>query len=146
MKQLVFILLVLFSLEVFAGSIRFNSFSMSVSNDWEYEDSDGVTTISHPDGVGALQISSFKAPDTIGKSTLANLAEIKTDEQAGTAWQSWGDYSGYQLIYSEEKVFWRKWFLASGKSLVFITYNCDIKDKDKELALVDEMVESIVVN
>ncbi len=60
-------------------------------------------------------------------------------------WQNWGELSGYQHSYSEGNSYYRQWWLAVDRSIVFITYQSDPESKDIETEVIDNIVRSIKV-
>lgn len=139
-----FFLLLVFSMNSLATQeISFPSFNVSIPEKWVYEESEGVASIFSGDSVGVLQISGYKFPDNVTKKELFDLTGLEEKDRSQVEWQKWGEYSGYQLIYSEGDRFWRKWFLSNEKSLVFVTYNCELEDKDKNLEYINNIVDSL---
>jgi hypothetical protein len=112
---------------------------------WEAEADEYCVTIYQLDGAGALQLSASRRRDgslVEAKDELAraNLPLLLRDWLGDV---TCGDFQGYQLVYSENEVFWRKFFLADGRTGLFITYNCNKFEKDLELEAVNMMLASL---
>ena len=75
---------------------------------------------------------------------MRNLTNL--DPSVPLSRQNWGDYSGYQYSYSERGSYYRQWWLANGRTMVFITYRCDFESRDIETEAIDEIVRSLTVN
>ena len=56
-----------------------------------------------------------------------------------------GDYSGYQYDYSERDSFYRQWWLANERTIIFIVYQCAPESTNLETEEIDKIVRSITV-
>ena len=116
----------------------------SVEKDPQAHDETGaVLSIYHPDGSGVLKLQTYRAPDLVGKETLRNMTNV--DPSISLTWQDWGDFSGYQHDYSERGSFFRQWWLANDRTLIFIVYESDTESRDIEIAEINSIVDSITV-
>ena len=102
-----------------------------------------VTIVKSKTG-GALQISSYqKQAGTINREELLEAVDCDSEAQRHLREKNWGDFAGFQLVYSEDDTFWRKWWLAHGKTLLFVTYNCELAQKESEDEEINRMVCSL---
>jgi len=52
----------------------------------------------------------------------------------------------WMFICTENGVFYRQWWLANERTILFITYQCDPEAIDIETEVIDKIVQSITVN
>jgi hypothetical protein len=117
---------------------------IALADGWEAERSKHCVTICHPDGVGALQVSGYQKPKgEVTRGDLLGAADLEPDIQKHLGEQKWGVFEGFQLVYSANNTFWRKWWLGAGKILIFVTYNCELDKQEVELSAVNSMVSSL---
>lgn len=116
---------------------------ISLPDDWISEEEEGCISIYHAKGVGMLEISAVEQPDEIIPDDLLALASEHLEQGARPETMTLGDFDGIELSYVEEDIFWREWYLKSGKSLLFITYNCDVGDEEKEEGMLDVMLATL---
>lgn len=111
----------------------------------EMEPDDACVTISHPQGVGALQVSAYQKQDgsPVSNSDLLQETELPPEKQSHLAEQQWGEFRGYQLVYTQEDMFWRRWWLTDGVTFLFVTYNCEKAEQRVELEPVNSMLNSL---
>lgn len=112
---------------------------------WEAETDEYCTTVCHPAGVGALQISSFQKQDgtLISRDDLLQATQLSEEIIPHLAEQTWGAFHRFQLVYSEDETFWRRWWLSSGSTLAFVTYNGGLQDSEVELEPVNKMLSTL---
>ncbi|PHS03063.1 MAG: hypothetical protein COA78_19240 [Blastopirellula sp.] len=118
---------------------------LQLAQGWEMEVDEYCTTLLHPEGVGALQISAFTHNDgsEVLKSDLLAETNLPEEKQRFLAELQWGDFSGYQLIYAQEEDFWRKLWLTDGSAFLFITYNCNRDYEKIESQTVNTMLSTL---
>jgi len=136
-----------------AETLSFPSFWIEVEDGWvhsietepqahhEFED---LISIYHPNGIGVLKMQSYSAPDFVSKEILRNMTNV--DSSTPLTWQKWGDYSGYQYDYLERGSFYRQWWLANKRTIIFIVYDSDTESKDIEIDEINKIINSITVN
>ena len=136
-----------------AETLSFPSFRIEVEDGWVHSVERGLQappewgdqiSIYHPDGNGILTILSFNAPDMVSKDILRNLTNVASSTPL--IWQNWGDYSGYQYDYLERGSFYRQWWLAIEKTIIFFVYESNTESKDIEIDEINKIVDSIAVN
>ena len=133
-----------------AETLSFPSFQIEIPAGWErsIENSPGndrgsVVSLRHPDGAGILKIGSYDALPVVSEDILRNMTNLESTTPL--TWQNWGDYSGYQYSYVESKSYYRQWWLANERTIIFVTYQCDSESKDIETEEIDKIIRSIAV-
>ena len=116
---------------------------ISLPDDWISDEDDGCTSIYHDKGVGMLEVSAVEQPDEIVPDDLLSLASEHLDQGAKVETVELGDFDGIELNYVEDDIYWREWYLKSGKLLLFVTYNCDTGDEEKEEGMLDVMLATL---
>jgi hypothetical protein len=136
-----------------AETLSFPSFRIEVEDGWVHSVERGpqanpewgeLISVYYPDGNGILNIRSFNAPDFVSKEILRNLTNVAASTPL--IWQNWGDYSGYQYDYLERGSFYRQWWLAIEKTIIFFVYESNAESKDIEIDEINKIVDSITVN
>ncbi len=121
------------------------SWSINILDDWGLEESeDCVSIFSEENGVGVLQISSAKKEDgEVSEDDLIDITKRNSEDIKKAEKVVLGDFQGFAWEHHNNNEYWRKLTLYTGKIVLFITYNCDSKDKDIENAEVDKMLHSL---
>lgn len=101
---------------------------------------DDCTTLIHPEGVGAFQLSSHHSPLPL---TDDDLWECAGDVPLSPV--SFGGLTGFHRRFSEDGTFWARWWLRAGRRILHITYNCAVADRGGEAAAIEAMVSSLRV-
>ncbi len=153
MKYFLAILIYGITTSLSAETLSFPYFRIEVLPGWQQSiDSESPThqwlreqiSIYRPNGGGILKMRSYDAHRLVSKGTLRNMTNVEISKSL--TWQDWGDYSGYQYSYFESGKFYRQWWLANGRTILFITYSCDPELKDIETEEINKMINSITVN
>lgn len=120
------------------------SWSIAVPKGWEHESEDALDTFFDPDGVGALQISSFTKAS--GDVTERDLTEsIEDMKLAGVPRRAaaFGPFVGYSLEREEDGQLGQYWFLRAGPVMLFVTYFCDRQHAGTEARIVAAALSSL---
>jgi len=112
--------------------------SLEVPEGWSHESEQDCTTFTHPQGVGAFQVSSHRRDDAVTDDDLREFAG-----EIPLAVESVGRLTGFRTRFSENNTFWTKWWLRAGRQLIHVTYNCSLADRGREDAEVSAMIESL---
>ncbi len=128
-----------FQIEVEDGWVH--SIERGPQADHEWGD---LISINHPNGNGILKMQLYSTPDFVSKEILRNMTNV--DSSTPLTWQKWGDYSGYQYDYLERGSFYRQWWLANKRTIIFIVYDSDTESKNIEIDEINKIVNSITVN
>lgn len=127
---------------------RFQStwWHITVPPPWKAEECEECVEITRPKGVGALHISIARKLKGSGldAEALSQLLE-NCPEGTETERERCGDFVGYAAEYVDwnESVYWKKWFLACRKVLLFATYNCKRGEEDLESADAFALLSSL---
>src|SRR5579859_7220822 len=105
----------------------------------EYSEDDGLLSLNPADVEAALQFSAFRKAGGWTPEVLDDLSRQYSPLGSPRVAAKCGGFTGWRSRYSEEKRFWRKWWLANGTLHLFVTYNCDIDFQDYHLEVVDWM-------
>ena len=112
--------------------------SLEVPEGWSHESDEHCTTFTHPLGLGAFQVSSYRKDETV---TDQDLRELAGDIPLGTV--SFGRLTGFRTRFSEDDKFWTKWWLRARHQMIHVTYTCSLADRGREDAQVSTMIESL---
>ncbi|MBY6222762.1 hypothetical protein [Marinobacter nauticus] len=110
---------------------------------WLGEHEEGCSIVFHPEGVGALEISSYSKEGMVTEEDLRGLAQEHIEAGAKLTETSAGDFKGFTLAFGSDSEFWQLWYVASGPTALFITYNCQAVDRDAEIESIKSMVSSL---
>ncbi len=150
MKNIFAIIIVATMTSLNAETLSFPSFQIEIHDGWEHSIENGsgdawgnTISLRHTNGVGILKMRSYHAPAVVSEGILRNLTNLELS--IPLTWQNWGDYSGYQYRYVESDSYYRQWWLANGRTIIFVTYQCDPESKDIEAEEIDEIIRSITV-
>lgn len=153
MKHFLAIAIVGITTSSIAETLSFPSFRIEVEDNWVHNIERGsqahnefgeLISIFHPSGNGILKIQPFSAPDSVKQERLRNLTNV--DSATALDWQDWGDYSGYQYDYSDGGSFYRQWWLANERTILFVVYDSNTEITDIEIDQINKIVNSITVN
>lgn len=112
--------------------------SLEVPDGWSRESEDYCTTFTHPQGVGAFQVSSYRKTEAVTDEDLREFAG-----EIPLAAVSLGLLTGFRTRFSEDDTFWTKWWLRAGQQMIHVSYNCSLADRGREDAEVSTMIESL---
>ncbi len=148
MKFILAIIISTMTANLNAETLSFPSFQIEMQDSWErsienrpVDDLLSMISLRRPNGVGVLKIGFYDALAVVSEDALRRLTNLESS--ISLTWQNWGDYSGFQYDYLERGSFYRQWWLASGGTVILITYQCDPESKDIETEEVDNIVQSI---
>ena len=136
-----------------AETLSFPSFRIELEDGWVHNLERGpqahhevgeLIRIYHPNGNGTLKMQSYSSPDFVSKEILRNMTNL--DWSTPLIWQDWGEYSGYQYDYSEGGSFYRQWWLANERTIIFVVYDSNVESHEIEINEINKIVNSITVN
>lgn len=114
---------------------------------WRAEQDDSCTTISEDRGVGALQISVYEHEgQPVSAKDLYELSKGEYPADAKVNEGLFGQFKGLCVSFSANEKYWCKWWLANHSLLLFVTYNCDVADRNREIERIDQMIATLKVN
>ncbi len=119
------------------------NWQINLPDDWISETEEECVSIYHPNGPGMLEISASLQPEIISDDDLMALTDEHLEKGAHPEKTTIGDFSGIELSYEDDGVFWREWYLRQGELLLFATYNCDTGDEEKEEGMLDVILATL---
>ena len=121
-----------------------NHWNITLPDDWNAEDEEDYVSLYHPDGVGALLISTFEHEQVVTDDDLEEFAADHIDSDVESEEVECGDFTGFSFCYAVENEYLCEWYLKSGKLMLFITYSCAVEDEENsEEDIVDTMLDSL---
>ncbi len=120
--------------------------TLALPPEWWAEAEGDSILVGDRDEVGCIEISTLKR-DT-GEFSASDIEAVaKEDAAAGAqfAAATLGDFTGLTSGYEEEGVAVREWCVASGSTLLFITYSCDLENSGMDDAAVDELLDTLLL-
>lgn len=125
------------------------TFSLQYPGHWEFEMDESTLTFydSGANGVGAFQVTEFgfdegaeiDLPKQLAES-ICEFHELDLKEVAAGIQQ---DGNKAWTTFEEEDAYWMYWMFFKDQTLLFVTYNCEIPDKEIEKEIVSQMADSI---
>lgn len=112
---------------------------------WHGEREDESTLFRHDGGAGTLAVTLLCDKESVTREMLMELASSTCEEgHSGTDIQT-GALQGLYFSYEEEGTAWREWYLAAGRCVFFVSYDCPQGDESKEAAAVDVIVAGLTL-
>lgn len=127
------------------ASVSGEWWELDLAPGWDAQAMEHCVTVFHPEGVGALQLSAYQKSNqaVVQNDDLLDATDLVPEQYRNLGEQDWGEFHGYQLVYADQETFWRRWWLAQGATLLFVTYNCDKTHMEIELEPVNTMLASL---
>jgi len=119
--------------------------SLNIPTLWDAEFKDETDVIYDQAGIGELVISTLYQDEGISDEQLEAMASEHVDSDAIIDDVVLGDLSGITVSFEQGDEYWSEWYLRSEKLLLFITYNCDLKNADVDEDVVESILESLRV-
>ena len=97
--------------------------------------------------LGVLQVSAARKPS--GNATLQDLYDLATDaNKPARDFQTLvkGEHSGIFTEYVRGELFWSEWWLGSGATVVYLTYNVLATLQEAEIEDIRRIVESVSIH
>lgn len=110
---------------------------------WQGQHYEECSIIHHPNGMSALQVSAYRKSTIVSLDDLTRLADEYLDTSADLEETQQGSFEGYTLDFDVDNEFWQHWYLRHESTALFITYNCEVSDRDQEVSAVKGMVSSL---
>jgi len=110
---------------------------------WTGQEEEGCDTFESAGGVGALQISAHRKESS--EVSDDDLREFAGDIPLRAI--ALGSLSGFRTRFSDDGTFWIKWWLRTGKTMVHVTYNCAVEERnEEEESLVERTLSSLTTS
>lgn len=119
------------------------SWSLQPLPDWKVTEHPECTTLEFSDS-GALQLSSATKRDgEITYEEVLAYSESQNEEWGLSKSVRCGDFFGIVYHYKDGPHQWNRWFLWSGRTLIFVTYNASPEAQILEYGAVESMLETL---
>ena len=121
---------------------------IEMPDEWQAEedDEDEVILIIDPDDLGELCITAIKKQDgLIDKAELLESAADLVERRLTSTDVGIAGLTGIYFEYEQEGEAWREWYLTDGSTMLYATYNCDSENAQIDAAVIDQMLESLVL-
>jgi hypothetical protein len=116
---------------------------LKLPDDWMCEREDDTRIVYHPDRSGTLEISASLQPEPVGDEDLRYFASEQIEQGVAATKVACGDFSGIELIYEHDALFWREWFLRHGKILLLASYTCPPGEEEQDEAMLDIILATL---
>ncbi|HTV40071.1 MAG TPA: hypothetical protein VMF08_05830 [Candidatus Sulfotelmatobacter sp.] len=119
---------------------------IAVIRPWRAQEVDDCVEITQPEAIGAIHISSaLKQDSTVSDTETRAQIQQQCPDDADIEPAQLGGFIGHSTEYVDwnDSVFWKKWIVASGRVLLFITYNCKRGEEQLELPQVSQILSSL---
>ena len=110
---------------------------------WLSECDDACHSFYYPGGAGALQINAYRKDTPISDFDLFDLIDLEEEAREHLAPAMLGGFSGHQLLYSEDGIFWHKWWVYHENLLLHVTYTCPEDEKHVESLTVRDLLDTL---
>ncbi|WOX05062.1 hypothetical protein [Microbulbifer pacificus] len=111
--------------------------------EWKLQADDDLWSFYRENGAGALQISIYKFKSTISEQQFLSIAEENNLSGAPLDVIQVQSFPALTAKYVDSGVYWKVWYIAIDNEFLFITYNCEVKNKALEEKAINAMVQSI---
>lgn len=125
-------------------------FSLSMPDDWEYSVQSQSVAFFHPNGVGALNVSTLRPPKGVvprPESVILNFVSKSALESGLVHVAALSSAEPSIRIahteYCEGNDAWRFWAIATDSVVVALSYNCKVPSQGTEDLIVDEIITSV---
>lgn len=120
-----------------------DDFKIAVPDSWEINIDGNTTSLFDPiNGVGALQFSSYSVPKIDSINLAKELDDYLEDKYENVHSKYINNYAYFNII--DDDIYWRYWLLKGNDSIMFVSYNCGLIDKDKEDIIIDKAIKSML--
>ena len=126
-----------------------NFFNLVVPDNWEYKDEDSIVTLyNSQNGLGAIQISKFSIPTNYKMNLVNELSEFVSEKFKNLNKQELikniKERKNLSLVEVRvDQRYWVFYIIFKNAKLLFVSYNCNIEDENKEIPVVYEVIDSI---
>lgn len=116
-----------------------DTWSIDLPNNWVVEETDEAMAFYKPDGVGAIQISTYLKEDgNVTNEDLLEFSEAVNPEEADLPY-----LKGIQKTFEDSGDIFINWWLRSGSQLYYVTYICERGDEAIEAQEREYVVYSL---
>ena len=116
-----------------------DTWSIDLPNNWVVEETDQAMAFYNPDGVGAIQISTYLKEDgNVTNDDLLEFSEAENPDEADLPY-----LKGIQKNIVDGGDIFINWWLRSGSQLYYVTYICEKGDEAIEAEEREYVVYSL---
>jgi len=116
---------------------------LNIPSLWDAEFSDDTDVIYDNAGIGEIVISTVYQENGISDGQLEEMASEHVDTDSMLDDVVLGDFSGIAVSFEEGGEYWCEWYLRSENILLFVSYNCAVKDFEVDEDVVESILESL---
>ena len=121
-----------------------DNWQLRLPDDWDHEVEDNIVTLYHPDGVGALILSSPPTDGNVSRDDLLFFTSEQLEQGIEPTDVKVGDFRGIELIYEDgDGNYWREWFLSADEIMLQISYTCPVGREEKEEGMIDVILATL---
>jgi hypothetical protein len=121
-----------------------NWWSVHLPTKWQVKEDKECVTLLGEHFNSALQISSARKENSaVTDEDIKDFANGRIRDTVAFLKVEFAVFSGYYSEHIGDGVFWREWWLRSGKLLLYASYNVDEQFKKAETAIVDDIIISL---
>ena len=120
------------------------TWALVVPEGWRAQHEPACATLVGPDDIGAFQVSAYFRESDVLDGDLRDFASEHLDAGVQPTATRAGDFTGFEIAFSDSESCWRHWYLRNGRQMLFVTYNCDLDQKGTEDGPVLEILGSLV--
>lgn len=126
---------------------RAGFYSIYIPESYSLEDDGDIVGIYDNDnGVGTIHISAYKIDESYDFKVENELIDFINNTDVKLVNMEINNNTRVRTEFSTNDCHWRYWLKFENRKAIFITYNCDVSNKDKERKIVDEIVASLEIN
>jgi hypothetical protein len=120
--------------------------AIEIPDEWNAQYSEDCVTVSDCDGIGSIDISALKKQQgIINDEDLREFADDLLVKQLIPQLVEHNGLSGFYFEYLEDGLAWREWYLAVNELFIYITYNSESENKNFDVAVVDQILETLTL-
>ncbi len=125
-----------------------NIYELTLPNEYLLKENKGITIIyNEVNGNGAINITSYHIPTTYNFDISDELRDFANSIDKTFDTQNLkvtiNEYAWSEFI--SENTFWKIWAFFKNHHAVFMSYNCDKKDKTQEISTINKIAESLEI-
>ena len=110
---------------------------------WTASRENECTTFRATPPLGALQISSARKDlQPVDDNDLKEFAREHSNSAATLCDVKYGSFVGFSAERSQAGLYWKEWWLRSGRLMLYVTYNVAVPYKDSEMSLVEGILRT----
>ena len=124
--------------------VGYERWSLSTAPGWHARYDPECITITPSANTAALQLSSsVKTDGIVADAEMQKLAGRQPDLMGSPSAVTFGQFRGLSVSYTEDDIYWHRFWLAHGNILIFATYNGSIECRASHEPAVLSMLESL---